>query len=155
MTVKISNENDMKRFGEKLGKMLIGGECIELIGDIGSGKTTMTKGIAKGMGVADTIQSPTFTVNRVYESPKGLQLSHYDFYRLADPGIMADELHETLADKNTAVVIEWGDVVKSVVPSERLCITFASPAADTRELTLSGVGIRISAIIEELNDFTA
>lgn len=154
MTVKIANENDMKRFGEELGKMLVGGECIELVGDIGSGKTTMAKGIARGMEIADTIQSPTFTVNRVYESPKGLRLSHYDFYRLADPGVMADELYETLADKNTAVVIEWGDVVKSVVPSERLCITFASPMADTRELTLSGAGARTSAIIGALNDFT-
>lgn len=146
----IASENDMKLLGEKLGGLLIGGECIELIGDVGSGKTTITKGIARGLGITETVQSPTFTINRTYESPNGIILSHYDFYRLADPGIMADELYESLEDNNTAVVIEWGDIVDDVVPEGRLRITFASPTADTRELTFSGTGDRAVKLMEKL-----
>ena len=150
MVLHITSEDEMKRFGERLGSLLKGGECIELIGDIGSGKTTLTKGIAKGLGISETVQSPTFTINRTYDSPRGVYLSHYDFYRLADPGIMADELHESLADQKTSVVIEWGDIVTSVVPGGRLCITFASPTAETRELTLTGTGDRAISLMKEL-----
>ncbi len=146
----VASENEMKLLGEKLGSLLNGGECIELIGDVGSGKTTLTKGIAKGLNISQTIQSPTFTINRTYDSPGGVRLSHYDFYRLADPGIMADELHESLSDDKTTVVIEWGEVVKSVVPGGRLCITFVSPTAETRELTFTGTGERSINLIKEL-----
>ena len=150
MLIYIASESEMKQFGEKLGRLLKGGECIELIGDVGSGKTTITKGIANGMGITETVQSPTFTINRTYESPSGVILSHYDFYRLADPGIMADELHEALSDKQTSVVIEWGDIVESVVPEGRLRLTFASPTADTREITLSGSGEASQYLMEQL-----
>ena len=150
MVLHIGSEDDMKQLGEKLGNLLVGGECIELIGDIGSGKTTLTKGIAKGLGVTETVQSPTFTINRMYSTPSGVQLSHYDFYRLADPGIMADELYESLADKQTAVVIEWGEVVASVVPGGRLCIAFASPTAEDRELTITGTGDQAVRLMKEL-----
>lgn len=140
MIIEITSEAAMKKFGARLGAMLLGGECIELVGDVGSGKTTLTKGIAKGLGVKDTVQSPTFTINRTYENEKGIRLCHYDFYRLSDPGIMADELHESLQDSKTVVIIEWGDVVESVVPDGRLRINFVSPTADVRQLSIRGTG---------------
>lgn len=141
------SENDMKAFGEKIGRAVSGGECIELVGDIGSGKTTLTKGIAKGLGVTETVQSPTFTINRTYDSPKALRLSHYDFYRLADPGIMADELEESLAHTDTVVVIEWGEIVAPVLPDEHLRISFQSPTETTRELTLEGNGVAVMRLM--------
>lgn len=140
MMIEISSEEAMKRLGERLGTMLSGGECIELVGDVGSGKTILTKGIAKGLGVKDTVQSPTFTINRTYENDKGIRLCHYDFYRLSDPGIMADELHESLQDNRTIVVIEWGNAVESVVPDGRLRISFISPSANLRQLDFQGTG---------------
>ena len=140
MNVEISSEDAMKQLGEKIGSMLTGGECIELVGDIGSGKTTLTKGIAKGLGITETVQSPTFTINRTYESASGVRLSHYDFYRLSDPGIMADELREALDDAKTSVVIEWGDIVESVVPEGRLRISFTSPSVHGRQLEIDGSG---------------
>lgn len=140
MIIDIASEEAMKKLGEQLGTMVLGGECIELVGDVGSGKTTLTKGIAKGLGINDTVQSPTFTINRTYENDKGVRLCHYDFYRLSDPGIMADELHESLQDNNTVVVIEWGDIVESVVPDGRLRIDFVSPTADVRQLSFHGTG---------------
>jgi len=150
MTIEITSESAMKQLGQRIGNMLTGGECIELVGDIGSGKTTLTKGIAKGLNITETVQSPTFTINRTYESKKGIRLSHYDFYRLADPGIMADELQESLQDSSTTVVIEWGEIVESVVPEGRLRINFVSPSVDTRYLTLIGSGEHATRLMEGL-----
>ena len=140
MIVEIPSEDAMKQFGEKIGGLLIGGECIELVGDVGSGKTTLTKGVAKGLGITETVQSPTFTINRTYDNEKKIRLSHYDFYRLNDPGIMADELQESLEDTKTIVIIEWGDIVESVVPAGRLRITFSSPSVNERHLEITGTG---------------
>ena len=79
----ISSSEDMISFGQELGNSLKGGEVIELIGDVGAGKTTFTKGLAKSLGITDEIQSPTFTISRVYEGTKN-NLVHYDFncYRM-------------------------------------------------------------------------
>lgn len=140
----------MKEFGEKIGRTVTGGECIELVGDIGSGKTTLTKGIAKGLGITETVQSPTFTINRTYDSPGGLRLSHYDFYRLSDPGIMSDELDESLHQPGTVTVIEWGEIVAPILPNEHLRISFQSPSETSREIILEGKGERIAPLIEAL-----
>src|SRR4051812_49402655 len=110
MTVEVNNEQEMKEFGARLGALLQGGEVIELIGDVGAGKTTLTKGIATGLGVDEDVQSPSFTISRVYDTPSELRLSHYDFYRLQDAGIMADELRETISDPRGVTIIEWAEV---------------------------------------------
>src|SRR5690349_6778223 len=122
MIYEVKNEAEMKVFGEKLGLMLGGGEIIELVGDVGAGKTTLTKGIAKGLDIDEDIQSPSFTISRVYDARDGLTLAHYDFYRLQDAGVMADELHETLHAPTAITIIEWADIVSGVLPSERLTI---------------------------------
>lgn len=140
MEISVNSENDMKDLGAKLGAALRGGECIELIGDVGAGKTTFTKGLAMGLGIIETVQSPTFTISRTYDAPKGLRLSHYDFYRLSDPGIMSDELAESLDDKDMAIVIEWGEVVGSVLPEDHLTISITSPSETERVVTLSSAG---------------
>ena len=101
----IHNENEMKLIGVKIGRLLQGGELIDLIGDVGAGKTTLTKGIALGLGITEEVQSPSFTISRTYEARNNLTLVHYDFYRLDDPGIMKDTLKETLDDDNCINVI--------------------------------------------------
>jgi tRNA threonylcarbamoyladenosine biosynthesis protein TsaE len=101
MTERIINsEIEMKQLGEEIGHSLKGGEVLELIGDVGAGKTTFTKGLAKGLGVAETVQSPSFTISRMYEAGD-LTLSHYDFYRLNDAGIMAMEIASALKMRTT------------------------------------------------------
>ncbi len=148
--IRLSSEHDTKELGQKLGRLLRGGEVIELIGDIGAGKTTFTKGIARGMGISETIQSPTFTISRVYTTPGDITLAHYDFYRLADAGIMADELHEVSNDKNSVVIIEWGDVVREVLPADYLEIHFIADDETTRELTIVGHGTESAYLVKEL-----
>ncbi len=140
MNVLIKSETEMKSFGERLGARLRGGECIELVGDIGAGKTTLTKGIARALGIAEVVQSPTFTINRTYDGHRGLRLNHYDFYRLSDPGIMSEELAESLSESDSVVIIEWGDIVGTILPDDRLRITFASPSETDRTLTLEPFG---------------
>lgn len=148
MKVTITGEDEMKAFGEHMGRSLKGGECIELIGDVGAGKTTLAKGLATGLAITETVQSPTFTINRTYDSPNGLRLSHYDFYRLSDAGIMADELAESLEDPQTVIVIEWGAVVAPVLPEDTLRITIESPTESTRTLTLQSSGAASELIIK-------
>lgn len=140
MTIEVKSEEAMKAFGEKLGAVLAGGEIIELIGDVGAGKTTLTKGIAAGMGIDEDVQSPSFTISRVYDTTSDLRLSHYDFYRLHDAGIMADELHETLHDTKTVTIIEWAEIVAGVLPADRLSVHIVSPGENERHITLTAGG---------------
>jgi len=148
--IEVTNESAMRELGERLGRLLQGGEVIELVGDVGAGKTTLVRGIARGMGVDETVQSPSFTINRVYDASNGLQLSHYDFYRLADPGIMRSELDEAVHDKRVVVVVEWAGTVEQTLPADRLTVTITSPTESTRQLALQAGGERTQRVLEAL-----
>ncbi len=137
MTIEVASETAMKALGEKLGALLKGGEIIELVGDVGAGKTTFTKGLARGLFIDEDIQSPSFTISRVYDARDGLTLAHYDFYRLHDAGIMANELHETLHDPKTITIVEWADIVGGVLPDSRIAIHITSPTEESRVLKMS------------------
>ena len=111
----LNSEAEMISFGEQIGHSLSIPCVIELIGDVGTGKTTITKGIAKGLGVSEEITSPSFTISKRYEFKNGT-LVHYDFYRLSDPGIMSEDLVENLNDEKTVTIIEWGNSVSDILP---------------------------------------
>ncbi len=92
---------------------------VELVGDVGTGKTTFTRGLARGLGILDPVTSPSFTISKTYAIPHGGVFSHYDFYRLSDPGLMQEDLEESfLTSKIT--VIEWADSVEDILPPNRL-----------------------------------
>ncbi len=124
--MKVKNADEMMAYGEKLGHELKLPAVIELLGDVGAGKTTLTRGIAAGLGVRDNVTSPSFNISKRYAfvRPDGTAgtLVHYDFYRLPDPGIMSEELAETLQDPNAVVVIEWGASVADLLPAEHRTI---------------------------------
>lgn len=136
MKKELQGEEQTRAFGEALGLLLRGGETIELVGDVGAGKTTFVKGLAKGLLIDEDVQSPSFTISRVYEARDGLALSHYDFYRLHDAGILRDELREVMNDPTVVTVIEWADIVEGVLPEDRIRITFSSPSEETRLLII-------------------
>lgn len=138
--MNVNDEQAMQDLGVRIGASLEGGECIELVGDVGAGKTTLTRGLARGLGVDETIQSPSFTINRLYDGRDGLRLSHYDFYRLNDPGIMTSELDETMADPRTVTVIEWADAVADVLPADRLTIRIEATGEGLRTVDVSAGG---------------
>ncbi len=122
MSILLDSLEQTTAFAAALGRVLCGGEVIELVGDVGSGKTAFTKGLAVGLGVDEDVQSPSFTISRVYDGRDGLRLAHYDFYRLSDPGIMSYDISEAAADPQTVVVVEWGVTVDSVLPVDRTVV---------------------------------
>ncbi len=150
MKQQITSDQAMRDFGERLGHALSGNEIIELVGDVGAGKTTLVKGLALGLSVDDDIQSPTFTISRIYETKEGGILAHYDFYRLSEPGILQDEIAESIADPQSIVVIEWGDIVEGVLPADRLTIRIESPTESTRDLEITSGGLTSDAVLEKL-----
>lgn len=110
-----------------------------LTSDLGGGKTTFTKGLAKGLGSTDTVSSPTFTVSRVYKARDDIALYHFDFYRLNEGGMVALELAEVMDDPKAVVVIEWGDVVSGILPDRRITIKIdkTSDSEESRRLQVS------------------
>jgi len=131
-TVSTSSD-DTEKLAEKLGQNLKGGEVIELVSDLGGGKTTFVRGLARGLGSEDRVASPTFTISKVYKAKK-LELHHFDFYRLTDAGIIAHEIHDVIGDPKIVIVIEWGGVVQHVLPKDRLTIRMKRTGDENRQL---------------------
>ena len=144
------SEFELRLFGEKIGQALAGAETIELVGDVGAGKTTLVKAIISGLGSSETVQSPTFTINRVYDLTNNRRFIHYDFYRLSDAGIMKLELAEAVADSQTIVAIEWADVVEGVLPADRLTINILPLGEDGREVELLASGKTAQTVLGKL-----
>ncbi len=136
----VQSADEMLRLGTMLGASLRGGEVIELIGDVGAGKTTFTKGLALGLGIVDDVQSPTFTVSRIYPARDDLVLAHYDFYRLNEPGVLKLELEQAVHDVGMVTVLEWGDIVEGVLPDDRLQIRFLAQSETDRLVTMTAHG---------------
>lgn len=115
--IYINNEQDTEAFGMELASTLEPGDILALIGDLGTGKTTLTKYIAKGMGVTENIDSPTFNIVKEHKSGR-LPLFHFDVYRLSS----GDELLDIGADEyfytDGVCIIEWADIVADVIPEK-------------------------------------
>ncbi len=132
-----SNDSaDTVSIGEQLGRALKPPMVIELSADLGGGKTTFVSGLARGLGIEQTVTSPSFTLSREYRAKSGTKLYHFDFYRLNDSGVLADQLAEAISDPKAIVCVEWSDIVKGILPSQRLTIKFAQVAsnADARDI---------------------
>ena len=160
-----SSEQALADFAKSFG-LFLGDEkylplCIELVGDVGAGKTTFTRYLAQGLGVKSPITSPSFTISKHYFfSPESRELSadekcdkhpcatsvtkthdfelvHYDFYRLNDPGLMADDLAESLSDPTTITVLEWADSVANILPKDHPKISFKILPDGSRDLVFN------------------
>lgn len=138
---------DTLRIAGILARKLKGGEVIELIGDVGAGKTEFVRGLAKGTGSKDVVQSPTFTINRIYKGPK-VTLHHYDFHRLEDPGVLREHLQESLHDPGAVTVIEWSDTVRDVLPKEKLSITIEPGSENSRKISFIAPGKTHQPLLE-------
>lgn len=128
---------DTQALAEVIGRAVRGGEVFELTSDLGGGKTTFTKGFAKGMGVRDVVQSPTFNICLIHKASHNLELHHFDFYRLTEAGVMREELAESLEQPNVVVVIEWGDIVHDILPADRVTINLSVPEEEKRVIKIT------------------
>jgi tRNA threonylcarbamoyladenosine biosynthesis protein TsaE len=117
----------------KLGHSLKGGEIIELLSDLGGGKTTFVRGLVRGLGSASQVSSPTFKIKNVYHSP-AFTINHFDFYRLSEPGLIANELDESFGEPDIVTIIEWPDIVDDVLPPKRLSIEITISGEQERKL---------------------
>lgn len=131
-----------------MGTKLRGGEVIELVSDLGGGKTTFVRGLAQGAGSTDAVASPTFTISKLYETPR-FELHHFDFYRLREPGLITHELEDLIHDPQIVLVIEWGDTVRHILPEERLTIAIKREAESTRTFTCE-CGDELAYLLEGL-----
>jgi tRNA threonylcarbamoyladenosine biosynthesis protein TsaE len=137
--------------GRQLGTLVQGGDVIVLAGDLGAGKTVFAKGLAAGMGVEVPVVSPTFTIVREYQGR--LPLVHLDVYRLHHLQELHDLGFEELVDASRVTVIEWGDVVVSQLPPDRLDVRIehgAPDAEDDRWIVLGARGARWADRLAEL-----
>ena len=103
--------------GEEIGRQLRAGDLVVLAGELGAGKTTFVKGVARGLGVTDPVTSPTFTI--VQEYGGRVPLAHVDVYRL----VRIQELHDIGFEElleGHVVIVEWGDVIARALPADRL-----------------------------------
>ena len=117
----IKNEEDTKTFGLELGRNARAGQVIALVGDLGTGKTTLTKYIAQGLGVDERLSSPTFNIMKEYHSGR-IPLYHFDDYRIGDPEELLNIGAEEYFDGNGLCVVEWADMVETVLPEDSLYI---------------------------------
>ena len=136
MTIPSSSAHMSEQIAAHLGSKLKGGEVIELVGDLGGGKTTFVRGLARGLGSQDIVRSPSFTIANEYTA-NGLTLHHFDFYRLEDAGIMANELAEVLTDPNATIIIEWANVVANLLTKPHLVIEFQQTGENQRLLSFT------------------
>ncbi len=130
-----SSEDQTGKVGHYIGQHLIGGELIILDGDLGSGKTTLTRGIVKGAKSTDEVSSPSFVIKNEYRSNNFI-ISHFDFYRLNDPGIMANLLNETINDNKFVSIIEWSNIVNDLLVKPKLTIKFLTLKETVRKIVL-------------------
>ena len=130
----IYSEAEMVEYGKQLGQTLEAPVVLELLGDVGAGKTTLTRGIAAGLGIQEPVTSPSFTISKEYQGEK-YRLVHYDFYRLGDPGIMSEDLLDAISDKNAITIVEWGESIRDILPEKRIKITIKNLDENTREIS--------------------
>ena len=115
--IRSRNEEDTTAFGRKLAGELEAGDILALIGDLGTGKTTLTKSVAAGLGVTEDITSPTFNIVNEYHSGR-LPLYHFDVYRLESGADLFEIGGEEYFDAGGVCIIEWADLVAEALPDD-------------------------------------
>lgn len=144
---KINSLEETMAFGEALGKQLLPGMVLTLEGDLGAGKTTLTKGIAKGLGVKRNVNSPTFTIIKEYEGR--IPLYHMDVYRL---GESPEEIGlEEYFYGDGVCVVEWAGLVEEYLPSQRLEIKIVRLSEEGRTFELNPLGAEFEFVKELMN----
>lgn len=140
-------ERDTVSLGKKIGLSLFPGAFIALYGDLGSGKTTLAKAIAAGLGI-ENVQSPTFTILREYEGGR-LPLYHFDAYRIENMQELVDIGYLDYCYKPGVVLMEWADKVQDVLPRERLDIRISGSGLQYRTMLFTPHGSSYTDLLKE------
>lgn len=138
--MEVTSAAAMQALGAELASAMRAGDVLLLHGDLGAGKTTLTQGIAVGLGVTSPVQSPTFTLVREHEGTR-LKLYHLDLYRLEDPDELEDIGYETYIDPGDGVsVIEWPERAGDWLPDAFTLVRIDHLGGDARRVTIERHG---------------
>lgn len=123
--------------GEKIGEKLSKGDVIAFKGNLGSGKTTITRGISMGLGLGDNVTSPTFSLVNEYRG-KEKSLIHFDMYRISNPDDVEFTGFWDYLEEGCILAVEWSENISDVIPKSSIIISFKRIDDNTREIEISG-----------------
>lgn len=149
---KTLSEIETMNVGFRLGRILRQGDVVCLNGDLGTGKTAFTSGIAKAFGIIGYITSPTFTLVNEYEGE--ISLCHFDVYRVSDAEEMFEIGFQEYLDGKGVVVIEWADLISAALPADLIQVDIKKNLAeglDTRLIEIEFIGDRYKGCEEKLD----
>ncbi len=152
LTITVPDLAATETFGRQLGALLFPGAVVALIGQLGAGKTHLTRAVAEGLGVKNpaAVNSPTFVL--IQEYPGRIPVYHFDTYRLVSSREFAELGVEEYFASNGVCLIEWADKVTETLPNERLTITLHVTGPTSRTIELQAIGERYEAVVKALYD---
>ncbi|MFJ8850279.1 tRNA (adenosine(37)-N6)-threonylcarbamoyltransferase complex ATPase subunit type 1 TsaE [Streptomyces sp. NPDC102437] len=153
----VESPERMQALGRRIAGILRPGDLVMLTGELGAGKTTLTRGLGEGLGVRGAVTSPTFVIARVHPSlTGGPALVHVDAYRLGGGLDEMEDLDLDVSLPESVVVVEWGDGKVEELSEDRLQVVIHRAVGDTdderREVTLAGIGARWAGLREAMGD---
>lgn len=150
LDIVVCSEEEMEQLGTAIAQVLEAGDLVYLIGDLGVGKTTLARGIARGLGYKGRVNSPTFVIMNIYENIPPIY--HFDFYRLKTDDMLDLGLEDYL-DKEGVILVEWPQAGEKILPREALVISISLIGGDydrERTVNVSARGKRYRQKLEEL-----
>ncbi|WP_112470338.1 tRNA (adenosine(37)-N6)-threonylcarbamoyltransferase complex ATPase subunit type 1 TsaE [Streptomyces triticisoli] len=149
--ITVNSPEQMRELGRRLAKLLRAGDLVMLSGELGAGKTTLTRGLGEGMDVRGAVTSPTFVIARVHPAlGDGPPLVHVDAYRLSGGLDEMEDLDLDVSLPDSVIVVEWGEGKVEELTEERLQVlihrTVGSTTDEARQVTVTGVGDRWAAV---------
>lgn len=142
MIIETNTPQETYTFGKQLGEQAAAGTVYTLIGDLGVGKTVFTQGLAKGLGIEEAINSPTFTIVQVYEEGR-MPLYHFDVYRIGDVEEMDEIGYEDYFYGQGVTLIEWANLIEEILPETYTEIKIEKDLEkgfDYRKITVTSIG---------------
>lgn len=121
-----ASPEDTVGMAEKLSSEISAGSFLALYGDLGTGKTTFVKGLARGLGVRGTVKSPSFGVYSIYDAEAGVKLVHVDAYRLRGSEDFDNLLIDEIVSEPKIVCAEWANIIAESIPEDSLCLYFST-----------------------------
>lgn len=138
MVIETYSAEETFRLGEEIGRKAVPGQILTLTGDLGTGKTVFTQGFAKGLGITEPVNSPTFTIVQVYEEGR-MPFYHFDVYRIGDVEEMEEIGYEDYFYGQGVCLVEWANLIRELLPETRTEITIEKDLEkgfDYRKITL-------------------
>ena len=140
LTLATNGPEETLGVGRRLGRLLVAGDLVALVGDLGAGKTCLVQGIAKGLDVPESsyVRSPSFVILNVH--PGRCDLNHLDLYRIHSPAELEDLGYREIFYGEGVTVIEWADKIEGLLPEEHLRVSLDFRDETERVITLEGIG---------------